>query len=560
MMKKILSIALVLMLCLTMLVACGKDTKTENNDNKNDVGSSTTAGNGGEGNGTTTENEDDNGLKAADVKASLVSQYQTGKANEPMTLKSDKEVYSSYMGFAIAWSVEITEGAADSVKISDSDKELFVLIDISDSISAAVTFKAIAKISNEDGSDTAEVSFLYAIPGPVADPAADSTLTVKEAAELGASKDHNVYTSNKYYIIATVVEVTDKAYGNMKVKGDDGTTLTIYGSFGPTGNKFNTMDPEPKSGDKVKLYGILGQYNGTAQMKNANIMEVNNKKPGTATTTARPTSDVKEPAANSEVSIADAIAIGLSKESDKYTSNKYYVTGTVVEVYNEQYGNMKIKDDKGNVLTLYGTWSSDGKHRYDVLKTQAKAGDTIKVYGVIGQFGEVAQVKNGWIIAINGKAPEVDASKTTTAPKQDVTVVDPAVGKAYKFGMIQELVSTETVYFLKGGMNGYYMESTNDVKQAIDVYLEETDGGYYMYTMISGKKTYINMVVSGTHVNGEYSETAKTVYFYDKTAKTIKSNIDGRDYWFGTRNDKTYTTIGPCAVDYNGFYCMFYEA
>lgn len=138
-------------------------------------------------------------------------------------------------------------------------------------------------------------------------------------------------------------------------------------------------------------------------------------------------------------------------------------------------------------------------------------------------------------------------------------VIDtPVVGTAYKFGMIQENKSTTDVYYLKGGMSSYYMATTTDKNAAIDVYLEETTGGYYLYTMLNGTKTYINMVVSGTHVNGSYEAAASTVYTYDADSKTVVANVDGADYWFGTRNDNTYTTVGPVKTAYNGFYCKFY--
>ena len=140
-----------------------------------------------------------------------------------------------------------------------------------------------------------------------------------------------------------------------------------------------------------------------------------------------------------------------------------------------------------------------------------------------------------------------------------IEVVDaPVVGTAYKFGMIQENVSDTDVYYLTGEMNGYYMDTTTDADASIDVYLEQTNGGYYLYTTNGSTKTYINMVVSGTHVNGAYEATASTVYRYDETSKTLIADVNGKDYWFGTRNDKTYTTVGPCATSYNGFYCQFY--
>ncbi len=116
------------------------------------------------------------------------------------------------------------------------------------------------------------------------------------------------------------------------------------------------------------------------------------------------------------------------------------------------------------------------------------------------------------------------------------------------------------VYYLKGGMDGYYMATTTNPAEAIYVYLEETEGGYYAYCYVDGQKTYINMVVSGTHVNGAYEATASTVYTIDAEHHTLIANVDGEDYWFATRNDKTYTTMGPCKVSYKGFYGEFYDA
>ena len=169
----------------------------------------------------------------------------------------------------------------------------------------------------------------------------------------------------------------------------------------------------------------------------------------------------------------------------------------------------------------------------------------------------------------NGATPDVpvepDEPVEPDVPASDLVLIDaPVAGVAYKFGMIQGNVSSTDVYYLTGAMSSYYMATTTDAAAAIDVYLEETTGGYYLYAMISGVKTYINMVVSTTHVNGAYSDTASTVYTYDAEAKTVigMAQPDGAEapaaYWFGTRNDKTYTTVGPCAVEYAGFYCQFY--
>ena len=140
----------------------------------------------------------------------------------------------------------------------------------------------------------------------------------------------------------------------------------------------------------------------------------------------------------------------------------------------------------------------------------------------------------------------------------DQIAVVPQVGKGYIFGMLQGKLNK--VYYIKGGMDGYYMATTTDPAQALYVFIEETEGGYHFFCMENGVKKYINMVVSGTHVNGQYASAPTTVYRIDEASKTLIAVVNGSDYWFGTRNDKTYTTMGPCAVSYKGFYGEFYFA
>ena len=100
-----------------------------------------------------------------------------------------------------------------------------------------------------------------------------------------------------------------------------------------------------------------------------------------------------------ELSIADAITLGLSHEHNVFTTEKYYVMGVITEVYNTQYGNMRLTDEEGNVLTIYGSWSADGETRYDALEVKPVAGDTVVLYGIIGQYNGTPQMKNGWIIS-----------------------------------------------------------------------------------------------------------------------------------------------------------------
>ena len=99
----------------------------------------------------------------------------------------------------------------------------------------------------------------------------------------------------------------------------------------------------------------------------------------------------------------------------------------------------------------------------------------------------------------------------------------PRAGVPYKFGMYQ--ANVKNTYYLVGGMDGYYMATGTSAAAGINVYLEETNGGYYLYSFVDGDKFYINMVVSGTHVNGAYAKTASTVYTYNTVKNTLTANV-----------------------------------
>ena len=303
------------------------------------------------------------------------------------------------------------------------------------------------------------------------------------------------------------------------------------------------------------LSGIVAQF----RLDSITVSTSSSAPAPTPTTTTAPSND---PVADSTLSIADAIALGASKEHNTYTAGKYYVTGVITEVYNTTYGNMYITDGNGNTLLIYGTFDADGANRYDAMDVKPVAGDTVTIYGMIGQYNGTPQIKNGWITT---HTPSGDPAPTPTDPPSGpsdnnayTVVTDPAADTAYKFGMIQGNVSATDVYYLTGAMNGYYMGTTTDASAAIDVYLKVTSGGYHLYTKVNGATKYINMVVSGTHVNGAYEDTASTVYTFDAEKQTLIAQVNDEDYWFGTRNDMTYTTVGPVKVSYNGFYLKLY--
>ena len=253
---------------------------------------------------------------------------------------------------------------------------------------------------------------------------------------------------------------------------------------------------------------------------------------------------------NAEVTqyiVINDMAAGAALTTDKFEA-------TIFE-WNADLETYVVADDSNNRAFGVGKTSTFTTFScYDVSNTNYNYGKFTPVNNPTIEKGEGGKPTGG----NGGNGGNGGSTGGNGGSTDNFGVIDtPVVGTAYKFGMVQGNLDN-TIYYLAGGMDGYYMATTVDVAEAIDVYLEETNGGYHLYCMVGGAKTYINFVVSGEHVNGAYEATASTVYRYDAESKTLIAEVDGADYWLATRNDKTYTTMGPCKTSYNGFYGQFY--
>ena len=226
-------------------------------------------------------------------------------------------------------------------------------------------------------------------------------LTIAEAVAKGSLLESGTYTATKYAVTGVVDELLNATHGNMYIADEDGNRLYIYGVYDANGvNRYDAMETKPVVGDTVTLLGYIGNYNGSAQMLEG---WMTNYVPGEGV------EEPEYPEADSALTITEANDLGASMIPGAYTPGKYYVTGEITEVYNTTHGNMYIKDEAGNTLTVYGTWDSTGVIRYDALETKPVAGDQITVYGVIGNYNGTAQMKNGWITAHTPGAEESPA-------------------------------------------------------------------------------------------------------------------------------------------------------
>ena len=223
-------------------------------------------------------------------------------------------------------------------------------------------------------------------------PAEIETITVSQAVEMGSSMTHNTTTDVKYYVSGVVTEITNTQYGNMYIKDESGASILVYGTYSADGEtRFDSLSVQPEVGDTVKLLTVVGNYNG-AQLKNAWILEIIPGEGGN-----QGGGEDNPPVEIETITISQALEMGAALTHNTVTPVKYYVEGVIVEVKDTYYGNMTIKDEQGNTILVYGSFSADGVKRFGEMENTPVAGDTVKLLSVVSNYNG-AQLKNAWIL------------------------------------------------------------------------------------------------------------------------------------------------------------------
>ena len=612
-MKRLLTLLLVVLVCLgcMTLVACGN-----NNDNNTDTDTgSTPAG----------PSNLDNAIEY------VFSMYNSGLGDEAAKLEKDLTVIASVIvekdSFNVEWSVEVTKGAADAVKVVDGANNTKT-IDIPDYNDEQIEFTLKATVKGADGK-TGDVSFKYYIPVRVKqeiDSAKKIVLQFKDG-------DTTKYITGKHYLYTSssgsqkweleLTEVLAEALAITVVENDDNTVSFVaegkYLFCDATNVKFvDTQDDNTKfvlepTSNGVFIKCAVANFNGKAQYLEVykgyltcygmnessdpaiftfSFVDADNTVAGTIVipdNTDKPGSgDDTTGGDNTGDEVVDTNPSYIFGMTQANCDNKiYYLAGGMNGYY------METTEDKDAALKVYLEETDGGYYFYCYVgSTKTYINMVVSGEHVNGAYEATASTvytldseKNTLIATVNDApywfgtrndktyttmgpckteyegfygvlyATETDGDDTTGGDNTGDEVVD--TNPSYIFGMTQANCDNK-IYYLAGGMNGYYMETTEDKDAALKVYLEETDGGYYFYCYVGSTKTYINMVVSGEHVNGAYEATASTVYTLDSEKNTLIATVNDAPYWFGTRNDKTYTTMGPCKTEYEGFYGVLY--
>ena len=101
---------------------------------------------------------------------------------------------------------------------------------------------------------------------------AQTAANTKTIDEILAMDPANLPT-DYFYVTGTVKSVYNANYGNMYITDEDGTQLTVYGTYNEDGTvSYKDMAEKPDEADVVLFYSQISQYNDVPQLKNAWIV------------------------------------------------------------------------------------------------------------------------------------------------------------------------------------------------------------------------------------------------------------------------------------------------
>ena len=133
-------------------------------------------------------------------------------------------------------------------------------------------------------------------------------------------------------------------------------------------------------------------------------------------------------------------------------------------------------------------------------------------------------------------------------------LAEPVVGAGFYMSMVQGKLE-KTLYFT-GKMDGYYFATSEDIADAVLVYLEEVEvegveKAYRMYFFDGETKNYIAVIKNGTYNNVKFGADYADKYWTWNEEFGILTTKAGDDVFFlGTDGNKTYKTFSACKIKY----------
>ena len=457
-MKKVLSIALVLVLALSLFAGCkGKETPL------------------------------------TDAVAYLEGMYQTGEKGEVMPIDADKDVVASVaidgVSYPVEWSINVTEGAADSVKIGESSTENCVMIDLPEVAETDILFSAIATVKDEEG-NSESATFNYKMACTLGDlDILDKAYALADGEKLSGTpsltgdivevKTPYDATAKNITVVIQVGDAADKLIQCVGLQGDYvdglvvGDNICVTGVLGKNGgivgfesgctlvyvNKADGSTPGTTTGVIGGESTTLGDGTTTGNNGGNNGTTGNN---GGGNKTTQPTTVKLSTVTDQAKILADIAKLGKN-ECTPYIAQ---LTGKVQTLSptdkDEQYGSMTLTFRVGDQNIK--CYQMKGDKAKDVAP-----GDTITVKGVIKNYWSETATKGTIEFYWHAESgTEVTLVKLVEAPKVDLSTPAKILAAAFALqpgdSLSEEVTLTGMVTSIPDAYSADFQNITVNIK------------------------------------------------------------------------------------------------
>lgn len=374
-MKKLISVLLLLAMVLGLFAGCGKD------------------------------KEANAGLASA--AEYLTSMYKTSGKDEAILITADQDVLKSVVvdgvSYSVEWTVEVTEGDAESVTVAESAKENHVKLDIPLHSGSDILFTATATISDAEG-NTEAVAFNFKVAGVKL---AGEGMTMEELVEAAYALDEDQALEGLAVLTGVVTMINtpyDDGYKNL-------TCTIVVGDLTDMPIKCYRLKGEGAEtlavGDTITVSGTLKNYGGTIEFDAGCMIDELIK------------SDA--PAADSPADPMQIVQDAYALEENASLPYSATLTGTITSVdtpYDAGYQNITV--------TIVVTGCEDKPIKCYRLKGEGAdrlaVGDVITVTGILMNYNGTVEFSQGCTL----DAIVSGGDNATVAPADQLKIVDDA--------------------------------------------------------------------------------------------------------------------------------------
>ena len=174
-------------------------------------------------------------------------------------------------------------------------------------------------------------------------------ITIAQALEL-CGEEGNL-TTERYYLVGTVVTIKNANYGQMTIQDETGT-IDVYGTYSADGSiGYSQMAEKPYKGDKVLLHCTLQNYNGTKEVKNARLIdfEVVKQEIDESAYTAASIAEARSAKTGAKLKV-DGVVARITYANGMKASGFYLIDETAsIYVYD---GELAARVKEGNKVTI----------------------------------------------------------------------------------------------------------------------------------------------------------------------------------------------------------------